>query len=74
MPNGDPLIDEGWVKTEKPIFAVRPLLRLSASNHPQLKFSLLSLSSYGPLTKCSLPDTTYVLCFPVGSLSLRVLF
>jgi hypothetical protein len=73
MPNADPLVAESWVKTEKPVFAVRPLLRLSASNHPQLRLSLLSLSSYGPLTKCTLPDTTYILCFPVEFLSLPIL-
>jgi hypothetical protein len=64
--------DESWVKLEKPVFAVRPLLGLSASNHRQLRLSLLSLSSYGPLTECTLPDTTYVLCFPVGSPSEQV--
>jgi hypothetical protein len=74
MPNADPLVAESWVKTEKPVFAVRPLLRLSASNHRQLRLSLLSLSSYRPLTECTLPDTTYVLCFPVESLSLQILF
>jgi hypothetical protein len=74
MPNADPLVAESWVKTEKPVFAVRPLLGLSASNHPQLRLSLLSLSSYRPLTECTLPDTTYVLCFPVESFSLLILF
>jgi hypothetical protein len=74
MPNADRLVAKSWVKTEKPVFAVRPLLGLSASNHPQLRLSLLSLSSYRLLTECTLPDTTYVLCFPVGFLSLPIFF